>query len=90
MSFESRGGCRRRGLRTLLLGVRVASAAGSNSAHLPKTHRKEHGVDIQGEFDEVVEVVGLPQLGVGRHGCLCYTASEPAILPSGALSSECA
>lgn len=33
------------------------------------SHREEHGVDIQGEFDEIVEVVGFPQLGVGRHGC---------------------
>lgn len=32
-------------------------------------YREEHGVDVQGEFDEVVEVVGFPQLRVGRHGC---------------------
>ena len=32
------------------------------------THREEHGVDIEGEFDEVVEAVGLPELRVGRHG----------------------
>lgn len=40
-----------------------------NSEYLPKTYRKEHRVDIQGEFDEVVEVVGFPQFSVGWHGC---------------------
>lgn len=37
--------------------------------NVPRTYREEHWVDIQGKFDEVVEVVGFPQFRVGRHGC---------------------
>lgn len=32
------------------------------------SYREQHGVDVESEFDEIVEVVGFPQLGVGRHG----------------------